>query len=76
MPEPRDEGDSPSSFPVPPSSVPPEEPALSEAEGTREERRAKRKKNERERMPQHGKGLAQLYKQVVEKKAGKTENKH
>ncbi|MBI2829781.1 MAG: hypothetical protein HYX81_01335 [Chloroflexi bacterium] len=35
---------------------------------TRQERREKRLRKKRERMPQHGKGLAQVYKQAVEKK--------
>ena len=34
---------------------------------TRQERRAKRLRKQKERMPQHGKSLAQTYKQAIEK---------
>ncbi|MBI4297977.1 MAG: hypothetical protein HY676_05540 [Chloroflexi bacterium] len=37
-------------------------------EGTRQEKRSRRKKKERERMPQHGKGLAQIYKDALTKR--------
>ena len=59
------ESDSPSSLPDPASPV--------AAKETKQERRARRKKSEKERMPQHGKGLAQMYKDAVEKRAGKTD---
>jgi hypothetical protein len=35
---------------------------------TRQERRAKRLRKQKARMPMHGKSLAQTYKQVIEKK--------
>ena len=36
---------------------------------TRQERREKRLDKKKERMPQHGRGMAQMYKQAVEKRA-------
>ena len=41
---------------------------------TRQERREKRLDKKKERMPQHGRGMAQMYKQAVEKRAS-TSNK-
>ncbi|MBI2851808.1 MAG: hypothetical protein HYX84_01715 [Chloroflexi bacterium] len=35
---------------------------------TRQERREKKLKKKRERIPQHGKGLAKVYRDVVEKR--------
>jgi len=35
---------------------------------THQERREKKLKKKRERMPQHGKGLAKIYRDAVEKK--------
>ncbi len=39
-------------------------------EMTRQERREKRLDKKKERMPQHGRGMAQMYKQAVEKRIG------
>lgn len=47
---------------------------LSRAESseTRQERREKKLRRKRERIPQHGKGLVKVYKDVVEKRKEKT----
>ncbi len=37
---------------------------------TRQERREQRLDKKKEKMPQHGRGLAQMYKHAVEKRAG------
>ena len=37
---------------------------------TRQERRERRLAKKKEKMPQHGKTLARVYKQAVEKRAG------
>jgi hypothetical protein len=37
---------------------------------TRQERRERRLEKKKEKMPQHGRGLAQVYKHAVEKRAG------
>ena len=37
-------------------------------DGTRQDRREKKLRKKRERMPQHGKGLGKIYKDVVEKR--------
>lgn len=37
---------------------------------TRQQRRGDRLDKKKERMPQHGRGLARVYKQVVENRAG------
>ncbi len=41
---------------------------------TRQERREKRLDKKREKMPQHGRGMAHMYKQVVEKRARSSKN--
>lgn len=45
----------------------PEKPGNSE-DGTRQDRRAKKLRKKHARMPQHGKGLGKVYKDVVEKR--------
>ncbi len=40
-----------------------------ETEATRQERREKKLRKKREKMPQHGKTLGQIYKNAVTKKA-------
>ena len=42
---------------------------------TKQERREKKLKKKRERVQQHGKGLANIYKQAVLKRAGKSVDK-
>ncbi len=42
-----------------------------ESEKTRQERREKKLRKKREHIAQHGKGLTKIYKNVVEKRAGK-----
>jgi hypothetical protein len=49
------------------SSPTPEKPADSE-DATRQERRAKKLRKKRERIKQHGKGLAQMYRDAIEKR--------
>jgi len=44
-----------------------------ESAETRQERREKKLEKKRERMAQHGKGLAKVYKAVVEKRAKKAD---
>lgn len=44
-----------------------------ESAETRQERREKKLKKKRERIPQHGKSLAKVYKNVVEKRAKKAD---
>jgi hypothetical protein len=38
---------------------------------TRQEKRAEKLRKKRSKMKQHGKGLAQIYKDAVDKRAGK-----
>jgi len=40
-------------------------------EPTRQERRQKKAKDQKAKMEQHGKGLARIYKNAVEKRSGK-----
>jgi hypothetical protein len=49
------------------SSPTPEKPADSD-DGTRQERRAKKLRRKKERIKQHGKGLARIYRDAVEKR--------
>jgi hypothetical protein len=43
---------------------------------TRQERREQRLNKKKEKMPQHGRGLARVYKQAIEKRIGQLdENK-
>jgi len=39
--------------------------------GTRQERREQKLKKKQERMPKHGKGIAQIYRNAVSKRAPK-----
>ena len=48
-------------------SLTPEKPGNSE-DGTRQDRREKKLCQKRERLPQHGKGLGKIYKDVMEKR--------
>jgi len=41
---------------------------------TKQERREKRLKKERERIPQHGKGLVRIYKEAILKRIDKLRN--
>jgi hypothetical protein len=43
-------------------------PRENKKDGTRQERRARKLRKKKERMKQHGKGLAQMYRDVVEKR--------
>lgn len=43
-----------------------------ESAETRQERREKKLEKKRERIPQHGKSLVKVYKNVVEKRAKET----
>ncbi len=45
----------------------PGKPGNSE-DGTRQERRSKKLRRKKERLKQHGKGLAQMYRDAVEKR--------
>jgi len=42
-----------------------------ESEQTRQERREEKLRKKRERMAQHGKSIAKIYKDAVEKRTGK-----
>ena len=42
-----------------------------ESEKTRQERREKKLRKKKEHIAQHGKGLTKIYKDAVEKRAGK-----
>jgi hypothetical protein len=42
-------------------------------DGTRQERRARKLRKKKERIKQHGKGLAQMYKEAVEKRGSEKE---
>jgi len=42
---------------------------------TRQERREKRRASQKAKMPQHGRGLARVYKDAVSKRAGEIKNK-
>ncbi|MFH1032840.1 MAG: hypothetical protein V1767_09805 [Chloroflexota bacterium] len=44
---------------------------MNENEETRQERREKRLKKKHEKMPQHGKGLAKIYRNAVTKRVKK-----
>jgi hypothetical protein len=46
-------------------------PVNSTKEETRQEKRAAKLRKKRSKMKQHGKGLAKIYKDAVEKRAGK-----
>jgi hypothetical protein len=39
-----------------------------DSDGTRQEKREKKQRKKRERMKQHGKDLAQMYKDAIEKR--------
>ena len=45
-----------------------------DGEETRQERREKRLKKKRERIPQHGKGLVRIYKEAILKRINKLRN--
>jgi hypothetical protein len=49
------------------SGATPEKPADND-DGTRQERRAEKLRRKKERMKQHGKGLARVYRDAVEKR--------
>jgi hypothetical protein len=55
------------------SSPTPEKPADSD-DGTRQERRAEKLRRKKERMKQHGKGLARVYRDAVEKRGKEKES--
>ena len=42
-----------------------------EREGTRQERRERKLEKKKERIPQHGKGLARVYKEAILKRINK-----
>ncbi len=44
------------------------EPSKNNAEDTRQEKRAKKLRKKKERLKQHGKSLAQIYKDAIEKR--------
>jgi len=46
-------------------------PGENNKDGTRQDRREEKLRNKKERMKQHGKGLAKIYRDVVEKREKK-----